>query len=142
MNYLIILPPLLLWPVTVSLLARQEMSRWSLPLLSVWSHPHRLGTLSVHFLWTFISQAAIEGSKYNRYYISTWLLINFNILHLSDYLSTYVVLVAKVNKVRTSYIHYTNYTYLLIDLKTQYNSICWKEMECEWNLTSLYDCKV
>ena len=48
-------------PVTASLLAWQEILRWSLPLLSVWSHPHRLGTVSVHFLCTFMSHAAIPG---------------------------------------------------------------------------------
>ena len=47
--------------MTESLLAWQEMLRWSLPRLSVWSQPQRLGTLSVHFLCTFISQAAMEG---------------------------------------------------------------------------------
>ncbi len=31
-----------------------------LPRRSVWSHPHRLGTDSLHFLCTFISQAAKE----------------------------------------------------------------------------------
>ena len=45
-------------PVTASLLAWHEILRCSLPLLSVWSHPHRLGTVSVHFLCTFMSHPA------------------------------------------------------------------------------------
>ena len=33
------------------------MSRWTRPRRSVWSQPQRLGTDSVHFLCTFMSQA-------------------------------------------------------------------------------------
>lgn len=47
----------LVLPSHVSLLPMQVILSWTLPLRSVWSHPQRLGTDSLHFLWTFISQA-------------------------------------------------------------------------------------
>ena len=41
-----------------NMLTWQVMLMRILPLLSVWSHPHRFGTVSMHFLCTFMSQAA------------------------------------------------------------------------------------
>ena len=38
----------------VRMFAWLEMLSCILPLLSVLSHPQRLGTLSIHFLWTFM----------------------------------------------------------------------------------------
>lgn len=37
------------------------------PRRSVWSVPHRLGTLTTHCLWTFMSQAGKEDTKKERH---------------------------------------------------------------------------
>ena len=44
----------------MSLFPEQFIFRWHRPLLSVWSQPHKFGTDSLHFLCTFISQAAMR----------------------------------------------------------------------------------
>ncbi len=51
------------WPVTWSLSPLTSILRKILPLRSVWSVPHRLGTFITHCLWTFMSQA--ENKKRN-----------------------------------------------------------------------------
>lgn len=47
--------------VSVSLVIWAEI--WMRPLLSVWSVPHRLGTLATHLLWMFIIQSGAQNHK-------------------------------------------------------------------------------
>lgn len=44
-------------PSTVSLVPKHERANCIRPRRSVWSQPHKLGTLSSHRLWTFMSHA-------------------------------------------------------------------------------------
>lgn len=53
--------------VTVSTLVLISALIWRRPLLSVWSVPHRLGTLATQRLWMFIIQSGWRGGDTHKY---------------------------------------------------------------------------
>jgi hypothetical protein len=53
-------------PSMVSLALLQLIFSSILPLLSVWSQPHKLGTLAWHLLCTFMSHAVIDYSSIKK----------------------------------------------------------------------------
>lgn len=63
-------------PSMVSLPPEHVMCRCIRPRLSVWSHPHRFGTLSSHLLCTFMSHAT-SSDHYRLYQHRLWLVFLF-----------------------------------------------------------------
>lgn len=63
-------------PSMVSLPPEHVMCRCIRPRLSVWSHPHRFGTLSSHLLCTFMSHAT-SLDHYRLYQHRLWLIFLF-----------------------------------------------------------------
>lgn len=53
--------------VTVSTLVLISALIWRRPLLSVWSVPHRLGTLATQRLWMFIIQSVVSWENMNKW---------------------------------------------------------------------------
>jgi len=47
-------------PSMVSLVPEQTIFSSMRPRRSVWSQPHKFGTVSTHLLWTFMSHAATQ----------------------------------------------------------------------------------
>lgn len=54
-------------PSIVSLVPTHPITKWIRPRRSVWSQPHKLGTLSSHRLWTFMSHAVHWWSGWMLY---------------------------------------------------------------------------
>lgn len=72
-------------PVTNTSSDSPLMVRWILPLFSVWSWPHRLGTLVSQRRWTFMSQPHTHTQRDTQKCLKTSLTLDFTVIKFKTF---------------------------------------------------------